>query len=418
MQIASKRNMILFITLAMTQTGFACASSNFSGHHVYVNANEEANKIIHYAQTDDGHLVEISRIPTKGQGTAGYKILTGQTSAPDALVSSGALIVSPDHKLLFAVNAAENSVSSFRILENGELSFVDIAKTGETGNANTLSYNDKLHVLYVGHSLGPDHIKAFKVSNGHLKLLPVTQSVNTNDESDRVLSQLQVSPDNKFLLANVVFDKRPEKVNNKVEIYPSNTRKKDGLVVFPILHDGNLGAPQFHDAGGESPFGMRFITSRKGYFVNTLDASPGMAVLGHIDDAGKIDILSSAESPADEVNESNKAGTCWISYSADEKVAFVSAFDVGEVISFSIEGNNIALAKGKQGLLEKSDLSNDTNAVASGSPIDNWSSPNGYLYQLYPSAAKLIAYKISGDSLTRVGDNAIPLNSSEGIDGY
>jgi 6-phosphogluconolactonase (cycloisomerase 2 family) len=414
----NKFYMLLISSIMISQNSYANGSDDFSGHHVYVNSNDAANKVIHYAQKKDGELVEISRLPTNGKGTAGYKKLTDQVSAPDALASSGALTLSKDHKLLFVVNTADNSVSSFSIQKDGQLKFIDVEATGESGNANTLSYNDKLNILYVGHSFGPDHIKAFKVSNGRLKLLKVSQTVNTPEAHDRVLSQIQVDPTNKFLLANVVFEKRPQKVNGKLQAFPSNTDIKDGLAVYPIQHDGNLGKPRFFDAGGPAPFGLRFMSERKGDFVNTLDSSPGLAVFNHIDENGNVQILSSAQSPAGEADENGKVGTCWVSYSVDGKVAYVSAFDIGEVISFRINGNNITTGKGKQGLLEKTDLSNDMHAIASGSPIGNWSSPNGYFYQLYPSAAKLIGYKMSGDELIRVGDNAIPLNSTQGIDGF
>ncbi|MFI3014229.1 hypothetical protein ACH7BS_24260 [Klebsiella aerogenes] len=68
------------VLLVMSGAGPVLASDNtddLTGHHLYINSNEKVNKIIHYAQLRDGSLLEISRSPTGGKGTGGYKPLTG-----------------------------------------------------------------------------------------------------------------------------------------------------------------------------------------------------------------------------------------------------------------------------------------------------------------------------------------------------
>ncbi|TFZ52665.1 hypothetical protein E5C26_05525 [Serratia proteamaculans] len=401
----------------LTLSGSAYAASEFSGHHVYVNTNDVANKVIHYAQTVDGQLTEISRLPTSGRGTGGYKALTNQVSAPDDIVSAGAVALSDDHKWLFVVNAGDNSVSSFSIGDNGEPHFVDRKSAGENSGVNSVSYNDKKNVLYIGHSFGPSHITVFKVNEGKLSLMPGASTVNTLAMSDRVLTQVQLDPSGKFLLANVLYDKRPEKVNGKFRLWPSNKSEKNALAVFPVMNDGKLGEPRFFDAGGESPFGLRFIDGGKGDFVNTLDQDPGFAVLSHLNEDGTITNRSIATAQVAVAGKTG-VGACWVSFSPDGKTAFVTGYDTGEVVSFSINGNRIAFAKGRQGVLEKSDLSNESSAVSTGAPVGSWSSKNGYFYQLYPGAAKLVAYKISGESLHRLESYAVPLNSTQGITGF
>ncbi|HAV1831531.1 TPA: beta-propeller fold lactonase family protein [Enterobacter hormaechei subsp. steigerwaltii] len=381
-----------------------------------MNTNESVNHVIHYAQKNDGTLAEISRMPTAGQGTGGYKKLTGQASAPDDIISSGAIAVSRDHQLLFVVNTGDNSVSGFKIGSDGELHLMNKVSTETDGDANTLTYNDKDQLLYVGNAFGPAHIKTFRVDHGHLSLLPGSQSVNTPEATDRILTQVQISPDNRYLLANVLYDRRPEKVNGKFQLSPANKTVKNGLAVFPILPSGEPGTPRFFDAGGEAPFGLRFIGDSR-MFVNTLDSDPGYTVLSRLNDDGTINVLSKA---AAKVSTPGKEGigTCWVSFSPDGQVAFVTGYDTGEIASFRIADNQISFAEGRLGMLKKTDLSSDPAAVGTGSPIGSWSSSNGYLYQLYPSAAKLVGYRISGESLERVGSNSIPLNSTQGITGF
>ncbi|HAV1831694.1 TPA: beta-propeller fold lactonase family protein [Enterobacter hormaechei subsp. steigerwaltii] len=395
----------------------AIEPAEYSGHHIYVNANETLNKVIHYAQLKDGSLVEVSRIPTNGAGTGGYKVLTGQKSAPDNLVSAGAVAISPDNRWLFVVNAGDNSVSSFHLTEKGELQFIDRQNTQADGTASTVTYNAKKQILYVGHTFGPQHIKVFKVNDGKLSLIPGGHTVNTVNEDDRVLSQLQISPDNRFLLANVVYDKRPKKIDGKFKLWPSNNTVKDGLVVFPVLDNGDIGKPAFYDAGGESPFGLTFIDKGEGRFINTMDQDPGIAVLSKLNHDGSVTTLSSARAKV-EVPGKEGIGTCWVSLSPDGKTAFVAGYDTGEVASFTVAANSLAFAKGRLATLEKRDLSGDPAALTTGSPVGNWVSSNGYLYQLYPSAAKLVAYKIEGTDLKRIESYAIPLNSPQGITGY
>ncbi|HAV1831851.1 TPA: lactonase family protein [Enterobacter hormaechei subsp. steigerwaltii] len=120
---------------------FSRSETENSGHHVYVNTNETAKKVIHYAQTKAGSLVEVGRTSTMGQGMGGYKRLTGQASAPDDIISAGAIPLRQDNKFLFVVNTDDNSVSGFPLGTDGELKFIDKIQTGE-GDANTLTYND------------------------------------------------------------------------------------------------------------------------------------------------------------------------------------------------------------------------------------------------------------------------------------
>src|SRR3989442_14378629 len=74
---------------------------------VYALTNSPAgNAVVAYQRGADGSLTPAGSFPTGGMGMAG-------------LSSQGAVIVSDDHQLLFAVNAASNSISSFRIRPGG-----------------------------------------------------------------------------------------------------------------------------------------------------------------------------------------------------------------------------------------------------------------------------------------------------------
>ena len=418
MPIAIDRTVLSLVCAAvLAGTGaHALEAPQYTGEHIYINTNDVANKVIHYRQTADGALVEQSRLPTRGLGTGGYKPLTGQASAPDALVSAGAIEANREDRLLFVVNAGDNTVSSFLIDTNGEPQLADKKPTGETGVANTVSYDPEHNLLFVGHSFGPGHIRVFRVQKGKLVLLPQRHTVNAVDADDRVLTQVRVAPSNRFLVANVVYDKRPMKDENGKTVITQANARKDALVVFKIQPTtGGLSAPTFQDAGANAPFGLSFVPQRGDTFVNSFDSAPGGANLGQLDRNGKLS--NSPLAKAQLVDERGDAGTCWVSLSPDGRFAYVAAFETGSISSFQIDGNNIALVKEGLGQLKPTDLSNDPAAKKTGSPVGNWATRNGYLYQLYPGAAKVAGYRMKDGDLEPVGSNSVPLNSTQGITG-
>src|SRR6478609_6690808 len=183
--------------------------------NVYTQTNETQNKIINFRRSDDGRLSEVQRIPTGGTGTNGFTPLTGEASSPDSLISSNSIVVSKDRKHLFAVNAGDNTVSCFAIGMDGMLTLTDTKGTGNevtgmSGTANSLAYNDADGTLYVSHSFGPNHIRIFTAMGGKLTLRPQSKSVNLPmSMTDRVPTQIVLTPDNRFLIAAVLFDARP-----------------------------------------------------------------------------------------------------------------------------------------------------------------------------------------------------------------
>jgi hypothetical protein len=66
--------------------------------------NTTANAIVHMGTRPDGSLTLRNTISTGGAGS---------NTGPDPLRSQYSVITTPDSKTLFAVNAGDNSVSSF-----------------------------------------------------------------------------------------------------------------------------------------------------------------------------------------------------------------------------------------------------------------------------------------------------------------
>lgn len=390
------------------------AAPTLLNSHVYVNANDVNNHVIHFVRRSDGSLLEMDRVLTKGAGTGEFKPLTGQASAPDALVSDGAITMSQDHRQLFVVNAGDNTVSSFSVAEDGSLTLVDQQPTGETGSSSSLTYDDHSGMLYVLHTFGPNHIRSFKVENGKLSNTGWTNTVNTDSLKRRIPVQIIASPDGKFVLVNVVFnDFSPPGVTPK-SVVPANHGTPDGLLVFPIGKDGRLGEVVVNDAGGGEPFALRFLHGSNDTFVNTLAKADGV-VLSKLHADGTV--TNSPLASANLGNTEPPAETCWVAISPDNKFAYGTNTARGDITSFSIEGDSIKGARDNLGKVE-GDGSNIKEGRVTSGPVDVWASNDGYLYQMYPNASKLVAYRMNGPDLEPVASYPIPYNGSQGITGY
>ena len=68
----------------------------------------------------------------------------------DPLASQYAVILSADHRLLFAVNAGSNDVSSFRVAGDGSLRLADRHSAGGVRPVSLAAHGQALYVLNAG----------------------------------------------------------------------------------------------------------------------------------------------------------------------------------------------------------------------------------------------------------------------------
>src|SRR5262245_4474939 len=253
--------------------------------HLYIQTNEIRNAIVHYRRSASGIITEVERIPTGGSGSGTFKPISGQDSAPNSFEGAGSVVLTPDRRFLFATNGGDNSVSSFHVGEDGQLTLLDCKATGNpvegrSGTAKSLAYSPSHKSLYVLHSFGPDHVRLVSVDDeGRLILRPERYTVNTHDKPNRVSTMVVVSPNHKFLFVGTTFDE-PASANpdgspilwvrrpgGSLRSVASNAPDPDGLVVFPIKENGSLGTARFHDSKGGSPFYIAFLRSKPDTFL-------------------------------------------------------------------------------------------------------------------------------------------------------
>jgi len=186
------------------------AADNFQGNgsSVFVMTNDNTkNEVLTYQRSYNGQYELRTRTATDGRGSGG---------TTDPLQSQGALTLSGDHNLLFAVNSASGTVSSFHVL-GGLPVLVD---KEPSGGAFPIAVTEHNHTVYVLNAGGAGAVDVFKADGlGRLHEVPNAKVFLTGTNSGA--SSISVSPNGQWLVAI-------EKASNSID-------------VFPIHPDGTLG---------------------------------------------------------------------------------------------------------------------------------------------------------------------------------
>jgi 6-phosphogluconolactonase (cycloisomerase 2 family) len=419
---------------SMSQPNMSSMSrmSDPHGGHLYMQTNEIRNAIVHYSRAANGAITEVERYSTGGAGSGVISPIY-HISRPNDFEGAGSVILTPDRQFLFTTNAGDNSVSSFGVGKDGELTLLDIKRTGNaiSGGAKSVAYAPSRRTLFVVHTFGPDHIRLMSVDGeGKLTARSERYSVGTMDWPNRVPTMAVLSPNEKFLVLGTTFDELPTRKNpdgtlilwiprgdGTLHSIASNAPDPDGIIVFRVGEDGALGEPSFYDGGGASPFYIAFLHNRPDHFVIGEAVSDGVA-LGRIDEDGRISV-----GPVVPIDTSSGVPSelCWLAVSPDDRFVFATNFGYSYISSYRIDGNVISIVKDPACPKVPGDGTfRAINGAVSSGPSDNWLTPDGaYLYQIYGNASKLVAYATQPDaSLQEITSVKIPYNSPQGLAGF
>ncbi len=345
------------------QQGMVYAMTNAAG----------TNEVIALCRDRDGRLTFAKAYATGGSGTG--------EAVVDPLQSQGSLVLSHDGRLLFAVNAGSNSISSFRVNECGMLKLIDIDPSGGV-RPNSLAVIDKLlYVSNVGDDVNsiPSNVTGFRIkSDGHLQQI---------SGSTHQLSDAYAVP------ACVVF--RPDGSQLVVSELSTNN-----ISVFQVNSDGTLTGPTVNTSSGAGPFGAVFAS-----YGLLLVSEAGANALSSYDTNfnGTLDVISGSVA-------NGQTAVCWVAASWYKPFAYTSNTGSGTITTYEINDN---------GELFLSDIVYSTLDQI-GAPIDSGLSKDGYnFYVLNGNQGSISAFCIGRNGqlalIQVIEDVGLPTLGAQGL---
>jgi 6-phosphogluconolactonase len=330
--------------LTLASGAVAKASDNGPGPKaVYALTNAlDGNAVVVYSRSGDGSLAPAGSYPTGGNGSGA------------GLGSQDAVIVSDEGRLLFAVNAGSNSVSSFRIRESG----LELVETASSGGSMPTSLSFHHGLLYVLNAAVPNNVSGLTVSRSG-ELTPIAGSTRPLSADDTAPAQVGFSDDGDVLIVS-------ERATNR-------------LVTYTVGRNGLLSAPIVHASAGPTPFGFA-VTKRDTLFVSEAGVGGGASSYRMGKD-GALDPVSS------NVMTGQRAA-CWAVATKNGRYGYVTNAGTGNISGFAIGRN------GESTLLN----ADGVTAVTGGNPTDVALSNNSrFLYVRVAALSQIAIFRVASD---------------------
>jgi 6-phosphogluconolactonase (cycloisomerase 2 family) len=216
------------------------------------------------------------------------------------------VVLNESGRWLFAVNAASNSVSSFRVNNNGS---VTLAHTAGSMGTMPVSVTVKGNLLYVLNR-GSDDIQGFHVGNNG-SLTAISNGSQSLSGSSVDAPQISFTPNRSFVVVT-------EKATNKIG-------------TFRVRNNGGIDPGHFSSSTGNTPFGFEF--SRNRYMIVS-NAEAGAAGAG----SSTSYLIRPNGMPLD-INgavANNQAAPCWVAVTKHGRYAFVTNTASNNISSYYV----------------------------------------------------------------------------------
>jgi len=353
----------LFAASAFPAAQIATAEESRGAVFVMTNA-ADGNHIDSYTRSEDGSLQWAGSVATGGNGSGG---------TIDPLHSQGSLRLSEDHQLLFAVNAASGTISSFHV--NG--AHLSLADTVNSGGAFPSALSQSGNLLYVLNSGGNGNVTGFRVNpDGHLQQIPHSTHSLSGDSTSP--TAIEFSPNGQFLA-----------------VVESSTNKVDLFRVFPT---GTLSDPVSNATPEPSPFAALFAPNGTLIVAGTANTISSFRVNWN----GTISAIT-------ESLPTDGTATCWSVITPNGRIVYAVSAGTSNIAGYTIsrEGTLTPIAATIVG----SNPAGSTN-------LDTAISQDGrFVYTLNAGAGSVGVFSVQGDgTLLNIGQVA-GLPASAGLNG-
>jgi 6-phosphogluconolactonase len=335
------RSLLTAVAIVAALTGVIRAA-DAPGAVYAISNSPTGNAVVVYDRAANGSLTAAGTFATGGNGTGA------------GLGSQGAVIVSDDHRLLFAVNAGSNSVSSFRIVPSG-LELVDVAPSGGIMPTSVAFRSGLLYVLNAGI---PNNVSGLFVSPKG-KLTPIANSARSLSAAATAPAEVAFSDDGGTVIVT-------ERATNLID-------------TFVVGDDGLLNGPFVHVSAGPTPFGFA-VDKRNTLLVSEAGAGGGASTY-RIGDAGEL-------TPGSSMVMTGQRAACWAVISKNGKYGYVTNAGTGNISGFAIEPDGSASLLNADGV----------TAVTGGNPTDMALSHDGrFLYARVAALNRIAIFRIEED---------------------
>ena len=259
---------------------------------VYILGNDAAqNSVLCYRQQSNGHLSLETTVMSGGTGNGG------------GLGSQGAVITDKSKGLLFAVNAGDNTISSFTIGNNGHPTLVSTVPSGGVRPISVTQHMNKLYVV----NAGSNSIHGFTIGLGGI-LNPIVGSMQSTGAG---AAQISFSPNGNYLYVT-------EKATNMISRFMVNSNGMAGLATsIPSV--------------GQTPFGFEFARNNYMIVSNAAGGAPAASSLTSYAgiNNGNLNAVNGAV-------PSNQAAACWVATTKFGRYAFVTNTASDNISSYYI----------------------------------------------------------------------------------
>lgn len=371
-----KRVMLLLFVLGLLMSITVLTQAADEPGTVYAMTNAaDGNEIVVYRRAANGTLTLVGTVATGGNGKT--------TEPDDALgAQSPILLVSPNHRYLFAVNAGSNSISVFEI-DQDNLTLLEVVSSGGYFPASLTMHQNLLYVLNAGED---GNITGFtQDTSGHLtSLAGSTRSLNAGGTNP---PNFLNSP------AQVGFSPAGDKLVVTV---------KGALTHRPKIHvfavDGNgLPSTQPVTSVTNVPFG--FVFDDLNNLIVGEPFGPGFPPPGPPNSLGAASSYRIAPdgslTPISTSVSNGQIATCWIAIMTNTRFAYTTNNGTGTISSYEV---------GSDGSLS---LISQVAAETGHAPVDLAITPNNqYLYNVNAGDGTVSMFKInqSDGSLIPLGE--------------
>lgn len=364
---------------AVAPPAFASTTSTpHSAGAVFVQTDDLVhNSIVAFRRGSDGSLTRVGEFSTGGRGGV------EQNVPLDSLASQDSLTYDRAHRLLFAVNAGSNTVTSFRV-SGASLTRLQTVPSGGVFPVSVTAGHDHLYVLNAGRS---GNVTGYRITpSGHLAALPgASRDLGLANEDRPVFITAPADITQTARGDQVIVT---TKANNTIDVF--NVR------------DGRLSSPVENTAAAGVPFAAAFDAAGRLTVANAGDSSVSSYRLRA---DGTLQTITAGV-------QDGQAALCWLVGTGDTLFggnagsSTISAFSVAHDGTVSLTGTPDGVVAHTGG--------------GTGGTIDLAVTADGrFLYAENAFAGTVEAYRINADHTLTLAASAggLPIFDGHGMEG-